>query len=542
VSPSAESLRITSPATGALVAEVALVAATELPALAVRAREALRAWAELGVAARCAQLLRFRAVIAERADEIAAAVAAETGKPIAEAHATELFLVLEGITHWAQNAKQLLAPERIRPRLFKHKRVLSRWIPRGLVGVISPWNFPFAIPVGDAVPALIAGNAVIVKPSELTPGSALLAAALWREAGLPPEIFQVVVGRGDLGAALLEHVDMVMFTGSVATGRRIAMRCGELLVPCSLELGGKDPMIVCADADLERAANACVWGALVNAGQACLSVERVYVEAPVYDEFVRRVEAKVRSLRQSGPGEGADVGSLTSAAQREKVERHVQDALARGATVVTGGKRTPGHAGLFFEPTLLLDVDHSMECMRDETFGPTIPVMRVRDVEQAIQLANDSSFGLGASVFTKDWRKGLRIAERIRAGGVCVNDCLVQAFFPNAPMGGMKQSGIGRRHGAEGIRKYCEQQTLVVDRLGLRSEPFWYPRSRTKHALLRGAMRLLYGRARARPARGVDEQSPGFREGPRGNAGAPAAAAPVSTQAGHPGRSDPAVP
>jgi len=500
VSPSAESLRITNPATGTLVAEVPLVAPTELPALAGRAREAQCAWGKLDIATRSAQLLRFRALIAERADEIAAVVAAETGKPLAEAHATELFLVLEGITHWAHNAKRLLATERIRPRLFKHKRVLSRWIPRGLVGVISPWNFPFAIAVGDAVPALIAGNAVIVKPSELTPGSALLAAALWREAGLPPEIFQVVIGRGDLGAALLEHVDMVMFTGSVATGRRIAMRCGELLVPCSLELGGKDPMIVCADADLERAANACVWGALLNAGQACLSVERVYVEAPVYDEFVRRLEEKLRTLRQGGPGEGADVGSLTSASQLEKVACHVQDALARGATVVSGGKRTPGRAGLFFEPTLLLDVDHSMECMRDETFGPTIPVMKVGDVEQAIRLANDSSFGLGASVFTKDWRKGLRIAERIRAGGVCVNDCLVQAFFPNAPMGGMKQSGIGRRHGAEGIRKYCEQQTLVVDRLGLRSEPFWYPRSRTKQAWLRGAMRLLYGRPRARPA------------------------------------------
>jgi len=499
VSPSegAAPLRISNPASGNFVAEVPLTRVEQLPGLAQRAREAQGAWEALGVEARAAALLRYRALLAERADEIAETVAAETGKPVEEARASDLFLVLEGITHWARNAKRLLAPERIRPRLFKHKRVLSRYVPRGLVGVISPWNFPFAIAVGDAMPALVAGNAVIVKPSELTPGSALLAAALWRETGLPAAVFQVAVGRGDLGAALLEHVDMVMFTGSVGTGQRIAARCGELLVPCSLELGGKDPMIVCADADLERAANACVFGALLNAGQACLSVERVYVDAPVYDEFVRLVEAKVRSLRLGAPGEDADIGSLTSPAQLAKVAEHVEEALARGAKALTGGKRSE-RAGLFFEPTLLVDVDHEMACMREESFGPIIPVMKVRDVEEAIRLANDSSFGLAASVFTRDPRKGVAIAERLRAGGVCVNDCLVHAFIPNAPMGGMKQSGSGRRHGVEGLRKYCEQQTLVVDRLGLRSEPFWYPRSRVRQGLMRRFQELLYGRARAR--------------------------------------------
>jgi len=497
VSAQAEPLRISNPATGAFVAEVPLTAVSELPVLAGRAREAQQNWEALGVEARAAALLRFRAILAERADEIAEAVASETGKPVEEARASDLFLVLEGITHWARNAKRLLAPERIRPRIFKHKGVVSRFVPRGLVGVISPWNFPFAIAVGDAMPALAAGNAVIVKPSELTPRSALLGAALWREAGLPPDLFQVAVGRGDLGAAVVEHVDMVMFTGSVATGRRIAARCGELLVPCSLELGGKDSMIVCADADLERAANACVFGALLNAGQACLSIERVYVEAPVHGDFVRLVEERVRSLRLGAPGEDADIGSLTSPAQLEKVEQHVEDALARGAKALTGGGRSE-RAGLFFEPTLLVDVDHEMECMREESFGPTIPVMKVRDVEEAIRLANDSSFGLAASVFTRDRRKGIAIAERLRAGGVCVNDCLVQAFIPNAPMGGMKQSGIGRRHGVEGIRKYCEQQTLVVDRLGLRSEPFWYPRTRARQRLMRRFHELLYGRARRR--------------------------------------------
>ncbi len=470
--------------------------AADLAEIERRARGAQVSWAALSFSERAGQLRRFREAIVEASEEVVATVGAETGKPEHEVYAVELFYPLEGISYWARHAERLLREERITPRLLRHKRVVSRWLPCGVAGIISPWNFPFAIPVGDAIPALMAGNAVVIKPSELTPGSARLAEEIWTRAGLPRGVLQVAVGDGALGAALLERVDVVMFTGSVATGRKIAARCGELLKPCGLELGGKDPMIVCADADLERAANACVWGALLNSGQACLSVERVYVENAVYEAFLGLVEHKVRAVRQGGPGEPADLGPLISAAQIEKVGQQVRDALERGARAITGGDRAR-RPGFFFQPTVLVDVKPDMACMREETFGPTIPVVAVRDVDEAVRLANASEYGLGASVFTRDRAKGRAIAERLRAGGVCVNDCLANAFVAEAPMGGMKASGLGRRHGAEGIRKFCEQQTIVADRLGLRAEPFWFPFGGTRLKLLRRGQRLLYGRWRS---------------------------------------------
>jgi len=458
-----------------------------------RARLAQLRWAARSSRERAAVLRRFRAAIVDAASRVVETISAETGKPAFEGYAVELSYVLEAITYWTRHAERLLSAERVRPRLLRHKRVWSRWVPCGVAGVVSPWNFPFAIPIGDAIPALVAGNAVIVKPSELTPRSALLAAELWKDAGLPDDLLQIAVGAGDVGAALVERADVVMFTGSVATGRGIAARCGELLKPCALELGGKDPMIVCADADLERASSACVWGALVNSGQACLSVERVYVEAPVYDAFLGLLEAKVIAVRQGLPGARAEIGPMISERQLQVAERHVRDALERGAKATVGGARGAGAEGwFFFQPTILVDVTHEMCCMREETFGPTIPVMRVDSLEEAIRLANDSEYGLGASVFTRDAEKGLRAARQLEAGSVCVNDCLAQAFVPNAPMGGWKASGLGRRHGAEGIRKYCRQQTILADRLGLRAEPYWFPWSERKEALLRRVQRLLY--------------------------------------------------
>jgi acyl-CoA reductase-like NAD-dependent aldehyde dehydrogenase len=489
---SPQQIRVVSPATLELVAEIPVTTDPELAAAAARARMAQPAWAALSFEDRGKALRRFRDVLLDRDEQFADVLTSETGKPRADAWTLELFSVCDAISFWAKNAEGFLRDERVSPHLLKNKTAYSTYAPVGLVGIIGPWNFPFVLTIGDALPALMAGNAVIIKPSEVTPRSALFGAEAWREAGLPADLLQVVPGFGATGAKLVDHVDMVLFTGSVATGRKVAVRAAERLIPCSLELGGKDPMIVLADANLERAASCAVWGGLVNSGQVCLSVERVYVEAPVYDRFVELCTEKVRNVRQGPSAESVDIGSMTFPPQLEKVERHVADAVARGAKVLVGGKRNPKYAGLYYEPTLLVDVNHEMEVMRDETFGPVIPIMKVANEEEAIRLANDSPYGLGASVFTADPARGRAVARRIEAGGICVNDAIVHFGVTDLPMGGVKESGIGRRHGAEGIRKFCTQKSVVVDRFGLKNEMTWFPSTPQKLSGMKRLMRLLY--------------------------------------------------
>jgi acyl-CoA reductase-like NAD-dependent aldehyde dehydrogenase len=345
----------------------------------------------------------------------------------------------------------------------------------------------------DVVGALAAGAAVLSKPSEVTPLTWAEAVKGWAEAGGPP-VLACLTGGGAAGAAVVEEVDMVMFTGSVRTGRKIAARAGERLVPCSLELGGKDAMIVLADADVERAAGGAVWGAMMNGGQACISVERVYVEAPVYDEFVAKVVEKVKAVRQGMDAPGAyatEIGAMVTAEQADIVERHVSDALAKGARVLVGGRR--GAEGpAFFEPTVLVDVDHSMACMREETFGPTLPIMKVADEEEAVALANDSDYGLSSSLWTKDRRKADRLSRRIEAGSVSLNNALVAVFQLPVPMGGWKQSGVGTRFGgAQGVLKYCRQQSVVAERVALKTEPNWYPIVASKSEFMAKVVRFL---------------------------------------------------
>ena len=370
-----------------------------------------------------------------------------------------------------------------------------RYVPCGLVGVIGPWNFPVVNGFGDCIPALMAGNAVILKPSEITPLSSLLMAEMLGACGLPDGVFQVAAGAGATGAALVPRCDCVMFTGSSATGRLVAGAAAQALIPCHLELGGNDPMLVCADADLERAANAATYWSLNNSGQVCIAVERVYVEAPVYDAFVDRVTAKVGSLRQGpphGPG-SVDVGAMTFAPQLDIVEAQLADALAKGARILIGGHaRRDG--GSFYEPTVVVDVDHSMELMREETFGPVIPIMKVADADEAVHLANDSRYGLQASVWTRDLVRGRNIAERLHAGVVCVNDAQVNYTALALPMGGWKSSGTGTRHGAVGIRKYCKTQSLLITGRGFKRDLFMFPYGRVRTAMVRRLYRLLYRR------------------------------------------------
>ena len=368
-----------------------------------------------------------------------------------------------------------------------------------MVGVIGPWNYPITNCFGDCIPALAAGNSVILKPSQVTPLSSLLMEEMLTDCGIPEGVFQVATGDGSTGSALIGQVDCMMFTGSEVTGKKVLQAAAEAMIPCYLELGGKDPMIVCADADLDRAANAAAFYSMNNSGQVCISVERCYVEAPVYDEFVTKVVQKVKAIRQdppSGPG-SIDVGSMTVAAQVELVEQQVRDAEAKGATILTGGHRGhTGQAGYWFEPTVLTEVTHEMECMREETFGPTLPIMRVSDVEEGLRLANDSDYGLQASVWTKDVTKGEELAKRVHAGAVCVNDAQVNYTALNLPMGGWKSSGVGSRHGANGIRKYTKVQSLLVTRRALKREPFMFPYKASRTMLLRRMAKFFYGRGR----------------------------------------------
>jgi acyl-CoA reductase-like NAD-dependent aldehyde dehydrogenase len=316
-----------------------------------------------------------------------------------------------------------------------------------------------------------------------------------REAGLPDGVMHVATGRGATGAALIDHADMIMFTGSVETGRKVGAACGERLKPCSLELGGKDPMIVLRDADVERAANAAVYWSYANGGQICQAVERVYVEEPVYDEFVNKVVEKTRALRQGKPGEwgAVDVGAVTFAPQLDIIRSHLEDAVQKGATVVTGGHANES-GGRFFEPTVVTGVDHSMKLMTDETFGPILPVMKVRDEEEAVEMANDSRYGLNSSVWTRDIAKGTRLAERIESGNTCVNDALANYAAQTLPFGGVKESGLGVRHSGRGIQKYCSTHSILVTRFGMKKELYYYPYTKRSAKLLERLLVWMYGR------------------------------------------------
>jgi acyl-CoA reductase-like NAD-dependent aldehyde dehydrogenase len=335
----------------------------------------------------------------------------------------------------------------------------------------------------------------LMKPSEVTPLTSLLLAEGMRESGAPEDVLQVAIGAANAATALIDAVDFVMFTGSTSTGKKVMARAAETLTPVALELGGKDPMIVLADANLERAANAATYYAMQNGGQTCISVERVYVEAPLYDRFVDAVTERVRALRQGAPdGPGSvDVGAVTFAPQLDIVSRHVEEARAAGARVTAGGHRRAG-AGRFFEPTVLADVDHSMSAMTEETFGPTLPIMKVADAEEAIRMANDSAYGLGASVWTKDAARGEQIAGRLQSGYACVNDININYFAYELPMGGWKESGLGVRHGAAGIRKYTRQQAILITRLQLKREVHYFPYKARTTKLLGRLVKLLYAR------------------------------------------------
>ncbi len=494
----AHTIAVENPATGELITTVPVLSADELHELASRARQAQPQWEAIGFKGRARIMRRAQKWMLDNAERVIESVVGESGKTHEDAQLTDLGYTVTALGFWAKEAAKYLADERVpswNNPVAAGKKLIIRYVPVGVVGVIGPWNYPVANSFGDCIPALMAGNSVILKPSEVTPLSSLVMAEMLRECGLPEGVFQVATGDGGTGAALIGAVDCVMFTGSSRTGKAVMKAAAEALVPCYLEMGGKDPMIVCADANIDRAANAAAFYSMNNGGQVCISVERCYVEAPVYEQFVAKVTENIRGLRQGEPnGVGTvDVGAVTFPPQLDIIDEHVRDAVAKGAKVLTGG-HPHSERGRYFEPTVLVDVDHSMRCMQEETFGPTLPIMKIANAEEGVRLANDSAYGLQASVWTDDTAHGESLARRIEAGVVCVNDAQINYTALNLPMGGWKTSGLGTRHGANGIRKYTKIQSVLVTRRALKREPFMFPYTARQTMMLRRFFKLLYGR------------------------------------------------
>lgn len=488
----AEPLISTNPATGVEVGRFPVADGAAVAEAVARAREAGRWWAGLGYAERGRRLRRWRALVATRMTEVADLLHAETGKPVAEAVVETAAAI--GDIHWAaSHARRVLGPRRVR-RVLPVAEAAARleYQPYGVVGVIGPWNYPVLVPVSSIAYALAAGNAVVHKPSEWTPAVGQWLVDSFAQAVPEHPVLQVVHGTGEVGSALCQSgVDKLSFTGSTATAKKVMAACAQTLTPVVLEAGGKDAMIVDADADLDAAAQACVWGAFTNAGQTCVGIERAYVASEVYDGFLSRL---VRQAGRLAVGEdaGADLGPITMPAQVEVIRRHIDDALARGGRAVLGGLeavRPP-----YVHPTILVDVPADALAVREETFGPTLVVTPVESMEQALRLANDTRYGLGGAVYGK--RRALALARRLRSGMTSVNDVLSFAGMSSLPWGGVGASGIGRLRGADGLREFAQAKSIVVRQAPSLLPSRTFERTERDVSRIVTAYRLRYGRAR----------------------------------------------
>ena len=482
-----------NPATGEEIGRVPLTMPEDVARAVGRAREAMPLWSSLSLRERARLIMQARKIVLQEMEEIALLISRETGKPVAEAISMELATTLDLMQYFARQTARLLSPRRISVGQYALMGRSSYEIykPLGVVGIISPWNFPWATPLDEVVMALMAGNTVVLKPSELTPLTGLKIKEVFNRAGLPDGVLQVVTGDGSTGAALVgAGVDKIMFTGSVATGRRVAEAAAKYLTPVVLELGGKDPMIVLDDANIQNAARGAVWGAFANSGQSCASVERLYVHESIAERFINEVVTETKRLRQGiGTDSTADVGSMTSERQLLAVQRHVEQAIDKGATVLTGGERLPKAAGHFFEPTVLTKVNHNMDIMREETFGPVLPIMTFKTDEEAVRLANDSVYGLTASVWTGNIARGRRLAERIDAGTVMVNEVLYTHGIASTPWGGVKQSGTGHTHGRAGLLELVSARHIHVNYLSFMPDLWWFGYTPEAGRLFRGFAR-----------------------------------------------------
>ncbi len=485
--PSPERLSSLNPATGEVVGTVPVHTAVDVDAAVARARIAGERWAALSFAARAEELARFRRALAAHADELAELMYRENGKPLLEAY-VEVMMSIGHVQHAAARAEVALAPKKVSSGVLANFRARVSYHPLGVIAVIGPWNYPLNTPMGSIAYALAAGNAVVFKPSELTPLIAVKLAEIAATAFALPDLLQVVTGGGATGAALAKAaVDKIAFTGSAATGKRVMMAAAERLTPVLLELGGKDPMIVADDADLDKAAEAAVYGALTNAGQACVSVERIYVADAVHDRFVDAVVEQVRALKVGG--DAPDLGAMTSPAQVTIVKDHLEDAISKGARALTGG--VAAIRGSYIQPTVLVDVDHTMKVMTDETFGPVIPIQRVGSVDEAIQLANATSYGLGSAVFAG--KAARSIADRLRAGMTSINSVMAFAGIQSLPFGGIGDSGFGRIHGDEGLREFSRVKSTAEQSFSLPMNLMSFKQPADITTKVKGMIQTLYG-------------------------------------------------
>lgn len=458
-----EEIKVIDPVTSEVIGAIPVFTSEMLAQAAARARAAQPAWAERPVKDRCKLLRRFADLLISHQEDLITIIRRESGKSRGGALG-EIIYTASIADYYARHSAKWLKPEKRRglaPLLYSAR---VHRLPLGVVGNISPWNYPLVLPVVDMIPALIAGNAAIVKPSEVTPYSALEARRLMIEAGVPEDIFQIVTGDGRTGQSLIDYVDFIMLTGSTATGRKVALRAAERLIPYSLELGGNDVLIVLKDADIDKAAACAVSAGFENGGQLCMSVERVIVEEPVYEEFIAAMQkwhsklviGKENSLK-------THVGSMTNQREMERTRRHIEDALAKGGRLIAGGKPLPELGPLFHEATIIADATPEMEAMREETFGPVVMVTKAKDAAEAVRIANDCAYGLSSSLWSRDTKRAEQLALRIESGDVNINTAIANFGTPSMEFGGMKNSGIGRRNGKQGLYKYTRTLSIVID-------------------------------------------------------------------------------
>ncbi len=488
---------VKSPSTGEVLSTINSFTEEEAKDAIKRAKEAQAKWQEVPLNERIKILKRFQHILVKETDDVCKIIASENGKPMQEALQTEILPINILTGYFLKRAKKLLADKKIPISLIKYRKSFINYRPRGIVLVISPWNYPFSIPTGTIIMGLLAGNAIIHKPASLTPLIALKTRELFDKAGLSPDLYQVIPSSGALGSKMIEMgVDYVNFTGSTQVGLKISEMCGRLMIPCSMELGGKNPAIVCEDADIKRAAATIVFGGLTNAGQTCASIGRVYAHETVYEKIVQQVVERVKKFRIGNSMEKeVDIGPIVDKSQLDIIETHIKDAVSKGAKILVGGKRVEG-SGQFFEPTVLVNVTDDMLVVNEETFGPVIPIMKFDSYKDAIYKSNNSVYGLTAYIFSENRKHAQAIAKKIQAGTVMINDALITFGIPETPWQGVKMSGTGRTHSDEGFLHLCYPYHINEDStLKLKKSLFWQPYSTKTYNLLKFMANLLYGKS-----------------------------------------------